>query len=124
MRSATNGTQIHIRNGRLIDPQNGIDGRHDLYIVDGRIAAVGSAPAGFAAEQTIDAAGCVVCPGLVDLSTRLGGLESELEAAVARGLTALARPPGTHRSTNRASSSASCGAAKRWASRASSRSAR
>jgi len=96
MRSTTNGTQIHIRNGRLIDPKNGIDGRHDLYVVDGRIAAVGSAPAGFAAERTIDAAGCVVCPGLVDLSTRLGGLESELEAAVAGGVTALACPPDTN----------------------------
>jgi len=85
--------RIHIRNGRLIDPQQGIDGAHDLYIAEGRIAAVGTVPDGFAAERTIDAGGHIVCPGLVDLSARLGGFESELRAALAGGVTALACPP-------------------------------
>lgn len=86
---------IHIRKGRVIDPKNGIDAVLDVFIADGRIAALGTAPAGFTAERTIDAAGLVVCPGLVDLSARLAGIEPELEAAVAGGVTAVACPPDT-----------------------------
>lgn len=94
---------IHIQHGRLIDPANGIDGRHDLYLSDGVVAGVGDAPAGFQAAQTLDASGLVVCPGLVDLSARLrepgfehkATLESELHAAVAGGVTSLACPPDT-----------------------------
>jgi len=88
-------TSLHIRNGRLIDPKNGIDAIIDLFIADGRVAGVGKAPAGFAATRTLDASGRIVCPGLVDLSTRLPGLESELSAAVAGGVTAVACPPDT-----------------------------
>ncbi|MBU3735689.1 MAG: dihydroorotase [Methylobacterium sp.] len=95
--------KIHIRNGRLIDPANGIDAQRDLYIAAGRVVGVGSVPAGFGANQVIDAAGLVVCPGLVDLSARLrepgsehkATLESELHAAVAGGITSLACPPDT-----------------------------
>lgn len=95
--------KIHIKNGRLIDPANGIDAQRDLFIAAGRIAAVGSAPEGFAANRVIDAAGLVVCPGLVDLSARLrepgfeykATLESEMAAAAAGGVTSLACPPDT-----------------------------
>ncbi|NJA89297.1 dihydroorotase [Rhodocyclus tenuis] len=87
--------RTHITNGRLIDPKNGIDATLDLFIADGRIAAIGKAPAGFTAEYTLDARGLVVCPGLVDLSTRLSGIETELAAAVAGGITSLACPPDT-----------------------------
>lgn len=87
--------QIHISNGRLIDPQAGIDAKTDLFIAGGRVAAIGTMPAGFAAQRTIDAAGKIVCPGFVDLSTRLAGLEAELAAAVAGGVTAVACPPDT-----------------------------
>ena len=86
---------IHIRNGRLIDPKNGIDRQADLYVANGKVLSVGSAPAGFAAERTINASGRIVCPGLVDLSARLPGLDCELEAAVAGGVTAVACPPDT-----------------------------
>jgi dihydroorotase len=88
-------TEIHIKNGRVIDPKNGIDRRADVFVSDGRIVTVGQAPTEFRADQTIDASGCIVCPGLVDLATRLTGLESELAAAVAGGVTALACPPDT-----------------------------
>jgi len=88
-------TSLHIKNGRLIDPKNGIDARTDLFIAGGRVASIGKAPAGFAATRTLDASGRIVCPGLVDLSTRLPGLESELSAAVAGGVTAVACPPDT-----------------------------
>ena len=63
--------RIQIQNGRIVDPANHIDRQADLFIVDGRIAAVDKAPAGFEADGIVDARGCVVCPGLVDLSARL-----------------------------------------------------
>ena len=87
---------IHIRNGRVIDPKNGIDRTADLFVANGRIAAIASAPPGFVSTRIIDASGKIVCPGLVDLSTRLGSLESELAAAVAGGVTAVACPPDTN----------------------------
>ncbi|QRM17972.1 dihydroorotase [Dechloromonas sp. TW-R-39-2] len=84
---------IEIKNGRVIDPKNGVDRSTSLYLVDGRIASLDAAPAGFVAEQTIDAAGCVVCPGLIDLSARLNSIEAELAAAVAGGVTSVVVPP-------------------------------
>jgi dihydroorotase len=95
--------KIHIKNGRLIDPRNGIDASLDVFIAAGRIAAIGTAPKGFAANRTIDASGMIVCPGLVDLAARLrepgfeymATLESEMEAAIAGGVTSLACPPDT-----------------------------
>ncbi|HZV64134.1 MAG TPA: dihydroorotase [Telluria sp.] len=95
--------KLHIKNGRLIDPANGIDAVQDLFIADGKVAAVGRAPAGFAADQSIDASGLVVAPGLVDLSARLrepgyeykATLESEMQAAMQGGVTTLVCPPDT-----------------------------
>lgn len=95
--------KLHIKNGRVIDPANGIDLVQDLYIADGIIAALGDAPDGFMADQTIDASGLVVAPGLVDLSARLrepgyeykATLESEMQAAVQGGVTTLVCPPDT-----------------------------
>lgn len=95
--------KIHIQNGRLIDPANRLDGQHDLFIADGKIVGVGSAPDGFTAERTIDASGLVVAPGLIDLAARLrepgfeykATLESEMDAAMAGGVTSLAIPPDT-----------------------------
>ncbi len=95
LNSEVSSTDIHIRNGRLIDPKNGLDSSADLFIVNGRIAAIGKAPESFSAMRTIDASGRIVCPGLVDLSTRLGSLETELAAAIAGGVTAVACPPDT-----------------------------
>ena len=53
---------IVIENGRIIDPKNGVDRSTSLFVADGKVAALGDAPAGFVAEHTIDATGCVVCP--------------------------------------------------------------
>lgn len=94
---------IHIRNGRVVDPKNRVDARQDVFLAAGKIAALGKAPAGFRAERAIDASGLVVCPGLIDLSARLrepgfeykATLESEMQAAVAGGVTSLACPPDT-----------------------------
>src|SRR5262249_6975866 len=95
--------KIHIKGGRLIDPKNGVDAVKDVYITAGKIVAVGEAPAGYSANRVIDAAGLIVAPGLVDLAARLrepgfeylATLESEMEAAVAGGVTSLACPPDT-----------------------------
>ena len=94
-----------IKNGRLIDPAHAMDGKHDLYIDDrGFVAAVGKAPDGFQPARTIDAAGKIVCPGLVDLRARprepgleyKATIESEARAAVAAGITTLCCPPDTN----------------------------
>lgn len=95
--------KIQIKNGRLIDPKNGLDTIADLYIAAGKVVAVGHAPAGFHANRSIDATGRIVCPGLIDLAVRLrepgyeyiATLESEMEAAIAGGVTSLACPPDT-----------------------------
>ncbi|MGZ3184499.1 MAG: dihydroorotase [Telluria sp.] len=95
--------KLHIKNGRVIDPANKIDATQDVYIADGKIAAVGFAPTGFTADETIDATGLVVAPGLVDLSARLrepgyeykATLESEMQAAMQGGVTSLVCPPDT-----------------------------
>ena len=98
--------KLQIKNGRLVDPANTIDRQSDIFIADGRVVAIGTAPPGFddnGTVGTIDATGCVVCPGLVDLSARLrepgyeykATLESEMAAAAAGGVTSLACPPDT-----------------------------
>ena len=95
--------KIHIKGGRLIDPRSGVNALKDVYIAAGKIVAIGPPPNGFTANRVIDAAGLVVCPGLVDLSARLrepgfeylATLESEMEAAIAGGVTSLACPPDT-----------------------------
>ncbi|QKT04245.1 dihydroorotase [Ectothiorhodospiraceae bacterium 2226] len=88
--------------GRLIDPEQGLDGNFDLHIADGRVLAVGAPPQGFEAAR-IDAQGCVICPGLIDLHARLrepgqehkGTIASETAAAAAGGVTTLCCPPDT-----------------------------
>lgn len=95
--------KILIRNGRVIDPARNFDAIADVAIAAGRIISVGAPPEGFSGARTIDARGCVVAPGLVDLAVRLrepgheheGMLESEMAAAVAGGVTSLVCPPDT-----------------------------
>ena len=95
--------KIHIRGGRVVDPRNGIDRVADIYIAAGRIVGIGEAPKGYTANRAIDASHLIVCPGLVDLSARLrepgfeymATLESEMDAAIAGGVTSLACPPDT-----------------------------
>ncbi|OFZ84015.1 MAG: dihydroorotase [Betaproteobacteria bacterium RBG_16_66_20] len=90
--------KILIRGGRVIDPASGRDEIGDVFISDGRISSAKEK-----AERTIDAKGLVVAPGLIDLSARLrepgyeykATLESEMDAAVAGGVTSLACPPDT-----------------------------
>jgi dihydroorotase len=90
--------RIHIRNGRIVDPASNKDVAGDVFIEDGRIAEATGKP-----ERVIDARGLVVAPGFIDLAARLrepgfeykATLESELDAALAGGVTSLACPPDT-----------------------------
>lgn len=92
-----------IENGRVIDPANGIDRVAKVYVGGGIIAGIDMPPDGFTADRQINANGCLVIPGLVDLAARMrepgyeqkATIASESRAAVASGITTLACPPDT-----------------------------
>jgi len=94
---------LSIIGGRLIDPANGIDEQLDLHIEGETIIAVGKPPGGFVADESIDATGLIVIPGLVDMAASLrepgytakGTLESETLAAAKGGITTLVCTPDT-----------------------------
>jgi dihydroorotase len=90
--------KLLVKGGRVVDPASGRDAPGDVFIADGKIAAAPGTP-----DRTLDATGLVVAPGLIDLAARLrepgyehkATLESEMDAAVAGGVTSLACPPDT-----------------------------
>jgi dihydroorotase len=90
--------KLLVNGGRVIDPASGRDEIGDVFVSDGKISNKTEK-----ADRTIDAKGLVVAPGLIDLSARLrepgyeykATLESEMDAAVAGGVTSLACPPDT-----------------------------
>ena len=101
-----NDMKILVKNGRVMDPATGIDQVGDVAIAAGRIVGIvgiGAALVDFVPNRVLDATGCIVAPGLIDLAGRLGEpghehegmLESELAAAVAGGVTSLVCPPDT-----------------------------
>jgi dihydroorotase len=104
-------TQIHIKHGRIIDPANHIDAVGDLFIVDGKIVALSNPPEGFKADTVIDASDKIVCPGFIDLSSRLrdmghsrkGTFKSETRAAASAGVTSLCLQPDTRPAMDAAS---------------------
>ncbi len=95
--------KILIQGGRVIDPSRNFDEVCDLALAAGRIVGIGRVPEGFVPNKLIEARGCIVSPGFVDLAVRLrepgyeheGMLESEMAAAVAGGVTSLVCPPDT-----------------------------
>ncbi|MGO3124743.1 MAG: dihydroorotase [Advenella sp.] len=95
--------KIVIKGGRLLDPASGTDQAGNLYIAAGRIVGTGREPDGFESARTIDATGKLVIPGLIDLAVRLrepgfehrATLESEMQAALAGGVTSLVLSPDT-----------------------------
>ena len=92
-----------IKNGRVINPATGFDEICDLAVAASKVVAIKNIASDFAPNKTIDATGCIVTPGLVDLAARLrepgyeheGMLQSELAAAVAGGVTSLVCMPDT-----------------------------
>ncbi|HCS43189.1 MAG TPA: dihydroorotase, partial [Pseudomonas sp.] len=81
--------KLSILGARVIDPSSGLDQVTDIHIEACKIVALGAAPAGFVAVDTIDAQGLVAAPGLVDLNvalrepgySRKGSIISETRAA-------------------------------------------
>ena len=86
---------LRIRNGRVMNPADGFDERTDLWIRDGRIAGYGKDFSADAATETVNASGCIVAPGLVDVhvhfrdpgQTWKEDLASGSRAAAAGGFT-------------------------------------
>ena len=93
---------LRITNGRVIDPSQGLDRVTDLWIQGERIAGIGPQP-NLQPTRTIDAAGKIVCPGLIDMHVHLrepGRDEDETiatgsAAALAGGITSVACIPNT-----------------------------
>ena len=94
-------SELLIKNGRVIDPANGIDKRCDLLIADSRIAEVGEIEK--SAQTVINAEGKLVVPGLIDIHVHFrepGDEEEETiasgsSAAVAAGFTSVVCMPNT-----------------------------
>lgn len=55
-----------IKNGRIIDPSQDLDGNLDLRITDGRVSEIGENLSPIKGEEIIDAQGLIVAPGFVD----------------------------------------------------------
>lgn len=90
-----------IRNGRIIDPVNGIDRVGDLFVRDGVLVESPRELPDSARE--VDASGCWVVPGLIDIHVHLRepgeeykeDIVSGTRAAAAGGFTAVACMPNT-----------------------------
>ena len=95
-------TRILIKNGRILDPKEGRDEKADLWIEDDRIAASDGRKE-TEADKVIDAEGCWVLPGLIDLHVHLRDpgqtdkedIESGSQAAAAGGFTTIVAMPNT-----------------------------
>ena len=94
-----------IRGGRVIDPAQNIDRVDDVLVRDGLVVSIGhegGQPLG-KADETIEARGLIVAPGLVDMHVHLREpgreedetIESGTRAAVAGGFTSVACIPNT-----------------------------
>jgi dihydroorotase len=94
---------ILIKNGRVINPATGFDEICDIAVESPHVVAIKNIAKNFMPDSVIDATGCIVTAGLVDLAARLrepgheheGMLQSELAAAVAGGVTSLVCMPDT-----------------------------
>ena len=89
-------SDLRIVNGRVVDPASGVDGPRDVLLCDGRIAAV-VMPGGLAGlvnslpkDLQIDAAGCVVAPGLIDIHVHLREPGQTHKETIATGTAAAA----------------------------------
>ncbi len=94
---------VLIRGGRVLDPASGYDKKADLALTGSTVVAIENIAPDFRPDRVIDASGCLVLPGLVDLAVRLREpgyehaqmLDSEMAAAVAGGVTSLVCQPDT-----------------------------
>ncbi len=82
-----------VHGGRLVDPAAGIDGARDLLLRHGRVAAV-EMPGGLRGmleAERIDATGCVVAPGLIDLHVHLREPGQTWKETIATGTRSAAK---------------------------------
>lgn len=105
-RSAAAGTapgSVLIVNARILDPGTGLDFVGCLGIRDGRVDYCQRQPPDRSYPDVVEATGCWLMPGIVDLCARLrepgaehkATMASEAPAALAAGITALCLPPDT-----------------------------
>ena len=105
-------SMIVVAGGRAIDPASGLDEPRDLLIEQGQIAAIDK-PGAFAAKReasVIDAKGCLVTPGLLDIHVHLREPGQEwketiatgCDAAVAGGFTSICCMPNTQPTVDKA----------------------
>jgi len=82
--------QLLIKNGRVVDPANGIDKKCDVLIIEGKVAEVGDLGAAVekSVQKVIDAAGRIVAPGLIDIHVHFREPGDEEEETIASGSTA------------------------------------
>lgn len=93
--------KLIIKGGRVVDPSQGIDMVTDILIDAGIIVAIGQDLG--SADTLIDASGCVVAPGLVDMHVHLREpgfeyketLRTGTRAAANGGVTTVACMPNT-----------------------------
>ncbi len=76
--------KLLVRGGRVIDPASGQDGVADVLLTDGRVTAVG-ANLGAVDAEIVDASGCWVAPGFVDLHAHLREPGQEYKEDIASG---------------------------------------
>ncbi|MCS7023282.1 MAG: amidohydrolase/deacetylase family metallohydrolase [Bryobacteraceae bacterium] len=74
--SAQTRFDLLLKGGHVIDPKNGVNGRRDVAIRDGKIAAVAPNLDPSQATKTVDVSGLYVTPGLVDIHVHVfaGGM--------------------------------------------------
>lgn len=90
-----------IKNGLHIDPISGESSLQDIYIEGNLIAAVGEKPNNLSIDKEVDASGCWVIPGIVDIKVRIrepgythkATLASETRAAALNGISTICIPP-------------------------------
>ncbi len=79
---------LAIINGHVINPADNTSAQRDVLVADGRIQEIGN---GLRGDETIDAAGCVVAPGLVDIHCHFREPGYESKETIASGSRAAAK---------------------------------
>ena len=90
----TGKDNLIIKDGRIIDPSQGLDALGDLVITQGKIAAIvtdGTLPYEAMDYPVLEAGGLIVCPGLVDIHCHLREPGFEEKETIATGTHAAAK---------------------------------